>query len=97
MITDASRTEFESKLRDSLAQGAGHELLLGIVRRFKVDGGTQREAYDTLQRIWLEYGFDEDDGELPNQIRDDLEYAMEVTWGFCSSAQRIWESSLSNG
>jgi hypothetical protein len=66
------------------------------MRRFKEAGGTQKEAYDTLQRIWEAYGFQDEEHDVPNLVRDELEFTMEVVWGFCSAGQRIWESSLAN-
>jgi hypothetical protein len=88
--------DFEFEVRDALDRDADHKVLLDIVRCYKDRGGTQRETYDALQRIWLGFGFDEDEHDAPNRLRDELEYTMEVVWGFCSSEQRIWESSLTN-
>lgn len=87
------QTEFQTECKAALSRGASHDELLHIVRRFKADGVTQREAYDALHEIWLEQGYDEDDGEGEDQLRDNLEYAMEVVW---YGQRGIWESGLSN-
>lgn len=88
--------ELDAEVRDVLARDPDHSVLLQIMRRFKEAGGSQREAYDTLQRIWEEHGFHSDEHDSPNVLRDELEYTMEVVWGFCSSGQMIWDSSLTN-
>lgn len=88
----AFRDEFLAALRE----GATIDALLDAVRQFKTGGGTQREAYETLQAIWLEFGFDSDEGKELNPLRDNLEYVMEVVWGFCSPGASIWDGSLSN-
>lgn len=72
----------KSDLQAALDQGADHKTLLGIARRHKDRGVTQREVYDTLQRIWLDFGFNDDEGDAPNRLRDELEFAMEIVWGF---------------
>lgn len=86
---------FKDAFQNKLSSGADHEELIELVLQFKADGIGQREAYDRLQEIWLEYGFDDDDGESRNVIRDNLEYVMEIVWGFCPTASQIWEGSLS--
>lgn len=78
-----------------LESGADHAALLELVRRHKEGGLSQRDAYDALHELWLEHGFD-DDQKGENQLRDDLEYVMEIVWGFCPAAAAIWPTSLSN-
>jgi hypothetical protein len=87
---------FKTEILDALRAGADHEMLLYIIRRFKATGGTQRETYKLLQDIWIELGFNEDAGEETNKVRDELEYVMELVWGFCSRQQSLWETSLHN-
>jgi hypothetical protein len=79
-----------------LESGGDSSDVIDLVRRFKSDGTSQREAYDALQDLWAGYGFDDDDQAEPNRIRNELEHAMEVVWGFCPEATRIWDTSLSN-
>ena len=69
--------------------------LLEIIRAFKESGGSQCKAYDTLESIWKDFGFDNDDGSTENCLRDHLEVAMEVVWGFCPTSKMIWSQSLS--
>jgi len=85
----------KSEFVEALQRGVDHESLLNIVRRHKQLGLTQRETYDVLQEIWHEKGFDVDDGEH-NPLRDNLEYVMEIVWGFCSAGRGIWDTSLTN-
>lgn len=82
--------------KKALEAGSGHAVLLELVREYKHVGLSQRAAYDTLQELWLEYGFDNDPHEGENEIRDDLEYVMEVVWGFCPAGIAIWPGSLSS-
>ena len=35
-------------------------------------------------------------GTEADPVRDDLEYVMEIVWGYCSSEAAIWETSLRN-
>ncbi len=92
MIKMNLKTEFHK----ALFSGAPHEELVEVVLRYKATGGTQREAYDQLHELWLELGFDEDESNQPNPQRDELEYVMELVWGFCSSEKTLWETSLSS-
>jgi hypothetical protein len=87
---------FRDEFLAALQGGAAIDALLDIVRQFKAGGGAQREAYETLQAIWLEFGFDSDEGDEANPLRDKLEYVMEVVWGFCSPGASIWDGTLSN-
>ncbi len=80
----------------ALHSGASQEALIEIVLQYKSTGGTQRGAYDQLHELWLELGFDEDESDHPNSQRDELEYVMELVWGFCSSEKTLWETSLSS-
>jgi hypothetical protein len=84
------------EFRNALLAGATQEELKEIVLRYKTSGGTQRDAYDHLHELWLELGFDEDESDAPNPQRDELEYVMEIVWGFCSSDKALWEKSLSS-
>ena len=88
--------ELKSEVKEQLLADASHPELVDIVLRYKDSGGTQREAYDQLHELWLELGFDEDESVQPNLVRDELEYLMELVWGFCSSDKALWETSLSS-
>jgi hypothetical protein len=84
------RSEFQKQLE----AGADDSELVSLVRRFKAGGLSQRDAYDQLHELWLAYGFDDDTDESPR--RDNLEYVMEIVWGFCPAGRAIWDGSLSN-
>ena len=42
----------------ALAAGQEYDALLELVRRHEARGLAPREVYNTLQKIWLEFGFD---------------------------------------
>jgi len=88
--------DMKREFQDALERGATHDSLVEIVRRHKQGGMTQRQSYDALQEIWLEKGFDDDDGEEENPVRDELEAVMEIVWGFCPSQRAIWDTPLSD-
>lgn len=96
MKTQTSSADLEAEVRAALERGADHRSLLETVGRYKDRGVTQREAYDALERIRLGFGFNDDEGDAPNRLRDELEFTMEVVWDFCSGGQRIRETSLTN-
>ena len=73
-------TEFKSQLREALDKGAGYEHLKELVRQYYAVGCTKSEAYETLQQIWLDYGYDNDEHSEPDSKRDELEYLMERVW-----------------
>jgi len=85
------KTEF----KEALEGGAAHDALLDLVRRHKQAGLDQRPAYDALRALWLEYGFDDDAQDDENAVRDNLEYVMEVVWGYCPAGSSLWPTSLS--
>lgn len=87
---------FNADFRKALLSGASHENLINLVLDYKSVGGTQRVAYDQLHELWLAVGFDEDESDHPNPQRDEVEYVMELVWGFCSSEKALWETSLSS-
>ena len=68
----------------ALRTGADHDCLLDLVHGFIQRGMPGREAYDHLQDLWLEFGFDNSDEE--SDFRDNLEYVMEKIWYECPSA-----------
>jgi hypothetical protein len=89
-------TTLRAEVADALRRGAGQSELLAIIRAFKARGGDQRAAYDTLEAVWKAQGFDADGGGDAGPIRDELEYVMEIVWGYCSREAAIWETSLTN-
>jgi hypothetical protein len=87
-------TDLRDEILGALQRGASHNDLLAIVLRHKSRGVSQRETYDTLQRIRDDFGCDEQaDEESPLCVA--LEAIMDRVWGFCPQADAIWGSSLS--
>jgi hypothetical protein len=86
--------DLRTEVYEALQRSAGHEELLAIVRRHKFAGINQRQAYETLERLWKELHFDENEGE-ESPMQTNLEYVLEVVWGFCPRAAALWETSLS--
>ena len=79
MTTD-QLVSFRERFRDALERGAEYEALREMVRHYYTLGGEKKEAYDALQEIWLEYGYDDNEHEQPDRKRDDLEAVMERVW-----------------
>jgi hypothetical protein len=69
---------FKQEFLTALQSGKDHQVLLEIVRRHYGGKETNREAYDALEELWRELGFQESDEESP--LRDELEYVMERVW-----------------
>lgn len=88
-------TRFVEEISDALRKSARAETLIEIVQSHKANGLSQRAAYGALEHLWKELGFDDEEGE-GNPIRDELEYVMELVWGFCPEGVGIWETSLSD-
>jgi hypothetical protein len=95
-MANAIDSALKAKLVDALGQMPDHKVLLDIIRTFKAKGGAQRIAYNTLEAVWKDYGFHQHDGSGKNSVRDELEYAMEIVWGFCAEGMGIWDRPLTN-
>ena len=62
----------------ALSSGESHDALLDLIHSHQSQGLAAEEAYDTLEQIWLEFGFDQkDDG---GTLRENLEWVMEKVW-----------------
>jgi hypothetical protein len=75
---------FRQEFLAALQSGEGHRALLEIVRRHHGEDETGKEAYEVLEQIWRDFGFDEKEGSSP--LRDELEYVMERVWYFGAKA-----------
>jgi ferric-dicitrate binding protein FerR (iron transport regulator) len=75
---------FQQEILAALQSGKGYPSLMEIVRRHYADKETGREAYESLEQLWRELGFQESDQESP--LRDELEYVMERVWYFGANA-----------
>ena len=51
--------DFKSEFLAALEAGQDYDSLLALCRRYEEQGLSPRAAYDLLQRIWLERGFNE--------------------------------------
>jgi len=79
-MTKEQITEFQTQLREALEQEAKYGSLRNLVRDYYAAGWTKDEAYHSLQQIWLDYGYDDDDHDEPDAKRDQLEYLLERVW-----------------
>jgi hypothetical protein len=70
--------KFQEEFLKELTSGNGHDVLLKLVERHEAAGLSPRDAYDLLQTIWLDFGFDKAEEDTP--LRDNLEYVMERVW-----------------
>lgn len=62
----------------ALRCGQGYEPLLELVQRHIDQGMAAEEAYDILEGIWMDFGYDNSVETSP--LRDDLEFVMEKVW-----------------
>jgi hypothetical protein len=70
--------EFKQAFLAALQSGVDHGRLLELVRRYQAQGLSSQAAYEALEQIWRDFGFD--DSEEDSALRDDLEYVMEQVW-----------------
>jgi hypothetical protein len=71
------RNEFLAALKG----GADHDALLDLVHRHQARGLGPQQAYQVLQDLWLEFGFDR--AEEGSNRQENLEYVMEKIWYEC--------------
>ena len=71
---------FNQEFLTALQSGEHHRALLEVVRRHYGGKETGREAYEALEQLWRDLGFQESDQDSP--LRDELEYVMERVWYF---------------
>jgi hypothetical protein len=64
----------------ALQSGQGYEELRSLARRHVHAGLQGRAAYDELEQIWLDYGFNDSDDE--SDFRNNLEAVTERLWYF---------------
>lgn len=79
-MTIEQTTDFKQQFRGALEQGADYTRLKPLLHRYYEAGGSQPEAYNLLQDLWLEYGYDEDEHLETDTKRDELEFLMERVW-----------------
>jgi hypothetical protein len=71
---------FKQEFLTALQAGNDHRALMEIVRRHFEDATEERAAYEALEQLWRDLGFQESDEESP--LRNELEYVMERVWYF---------------
>jgi hypothetical protein len=76
-----SREALKADLTTAWQEGASHEKLLELLRRFGPVFDETQAAYDLLHEIWLEAGYDDSDEE--SALRNELEIALERAWFAC--------------
>lgn len=70
--------ELKQELLMALQNGASHVTLLDILGAHRSELVEPQAAYEILEQIWLQLGFDDSDLESP--LRNELELALEKTW-----------------
>jgi hypothetical protein len=69
---------FKQECLTALRAGADYEALMELGRVHRSQGLSLDAAYESLQQIWLEHGFDHRQEE--GGIKDTLEAVMEKVW-----------------
>lgn len=70
---------FKNDFLAALRSGEDYYALMELVRRYRVEGLSSDDAYQTLHEIWLEHGFEEKNAE-EGTLQDTLETVMEKVW-----------------
>jgi hypothetical protein len=72
---------FKNDFLAALQAGNDYLALLDVVNRHQAQGLSPETAYEVLQQIWLEYGFD--DSREGGDLQNNLEAVMEKVWYQC--------------
>ncbi len=70
---------FKSDFLAALQGGKDYHALMELVRSYRAQGLSVDAAYEALQEIWQEKGFDEKSAE-EGSLQDTLETVMEKVW-----------------
>ncbi len=73
---------FKQEFLAALGAGQQCDTLLDLVHRYESQGLGPKEAYNQLQQIWLEFGFDKEEAKS-GSVQNDLEAVMEKIWYEC--------------
>jgi hypothetical protein len=76
---------WKARFLTALRSGVDYGALLELVHRQQAQGLTPQLAYEILEQIWLEYGFDEI--EEGSDLQNNLEYVMQKIWYECPARQ----------
>ena len=85
---------FRDEIVGGLEKALPFQELVEIVEIHKAQGLTQQAAYDVLESIWMEHGCQEL-GEEESAFCGLLGGLLDRVWGYCSSKDAIWDTSLS--
>jgi hypothetical protein len=69
----------KSDFKTAWQAGKDADILLDLVRRHRARGVSGEEAYQVLEQVWIENGYDRGEGP-PSSLQDSLEYVLEKTW-----------------
>ena len=76
----------EGEIKGALQKQASLQMFREIVCQYKKNGGTQRAAYVTLEKIRGE--------QITEPDEDRILELMDFVAGFCAQDQRIWDEIL---
>jgi hypothetical protein len=75
---------FKQEFLTALQTGKDDRALMEIVRRHFGSEEAGRDAYEALEQLWRDLGFQESDESSP--LRNELEYVMERVWYYGANA-----------
>jgi hypothetical protein len=75
---------FKQEFLTALQSGKDDRTLMGIVSRHFGKDEAENAAYEALEELWRELGFEESDETSP--LRNELEYVMERVWYYGANA-----------
>jgi hypothetical protein len=76
---------FKQEFLTALQSGQDDRTLMEIVsRHFGKDDDAGKAAYEALEELWRDLGFQESDESSP--LRNELEYVMERVWYYGAKA-----------
>jgi hypothetical protein len=70
---------FKKDFLAALRAGKDYDALMELVHRYRADGLPVDAAYQALEQIWREHGFDSKQAE-EGTFQDTLEAVMEKVW-----------------
>lgn len=82
-----AKMEFKNQVVAAIRSGEADDCLLALIHSPGSGSRTPQDAYDVLQEIWLEFGFD--GRSHGGKIQDTLEFLMEKTWQECPLAESL--------
>ena len=69
----------KSDFKTAWQAGKDADILLELVRCHRAQGVSGEEAYQVLEQVWIENGYNRGE-EPPSALQDNLEYVLEKTW-----------------